>query len=73
MLLVSLPLCTFVLYHTRETNYEVEGVIHVEDVAEGQIHGAAVPKGHHVEAIRANAGQSEEKRDMKDGAIVNSV
>ena len=73
MLLVSLPLCTFVLYHTRETNYEVEGVIHVEDVGEDQIHGAALPKGHRVDAVYVNAGQIEEKRDVKDGAIAPSV
>ena len=73
MLLVSLPLCTYVLYHTRETNYDVEKVIHVEDLAENQIHSAAVPKGHHVDEGHVAVEQVDEKKGAEDGALVSSV
>ncbi|KAG6127027.1 hypothetical protein E4U38_006519 [Claviceps purpurea] len=44
--LVSLPLCALVLYHVSDTNYEAEGVSHMEvymgevpdEVVEGRIH-----------------------------------
>ncbi|WVQ82739.1 hypothetical protein IAT38_004871 [Cryptococcus sp. DSM 104549] len=48
MLLVSLPLCGYVLYKCNETNYGVEEVVRVEDVDASGIHGAALPKGHHL-------------------------
>lgn len=48
MLLVSLPLCGYVLWSTNETNYEVEGVVKVEDVDSSAVGGAALPKGHHM-------------------------
>lgn len=46
MLLVSLPLCAWVLWGIRDTNYDVENVTHVEDVPEGAITGIALPPGH---------------------------
>lgn len=72
MLLVSLPLCFYVLYHTRETNYDVEKVVRVEDVGQDLIHGAAIPKGHHIDARPVDIEQIEEK-GHDDGAIVSSV
>ncbi|KGB79054.1 hypothetical protein I307_02859 [Cryptococcus deuterogattii 99/473] len=48
MLLISLPLCGYVLWSTNETNYEIEGVIKVEDVDSSAVGGAALPKGHHM-------------------------
>ncbi|KAG8164200.1 hypothetical protein KVR01_006118 [Diaporthe batatas] len=46
LLLVSLPLCAWVLWGVRDTNYEVEDVKHVEDIPEGAITGIALPPGH---------------------------
>lgn len=46
MLLVSLPLCIWVLWGVRDTNYDVEHVTKVEDVPDGIITGVALPPGH---------------------------
>lgn len=49
MLVISLPLCGYVLWGIRDTNYDVETVIHAEDVDKAQIHGdMALPVGHHL-------------------------
>jgi hypothetical protein len=50
MLLFSLPLTFYVLYNLRETNYDVENVVHVEELEQSQVHGA-IPKGHHAEQV----------------------
>lgn len=48
MMMFSLPFCAFVLYKIRESNYEVENVIRVEDIQkEGGLETAAMPAGHH--------------------------
>jgi hypothetical protein len=49
MIVVSLPLCALVLYHTRDTNLDVEHVIHIEDLTAEKVEGISVPKGHHAE------------------------
>ncbi|KAK8866109.1 hypothetical protein IAR55_001260 [Kwoniella newhampshirensis] len=67
ILLVSLPLCAYVLWKCPESNYEVEGVNHVEDLGEDQIAGAALPKGHH--AHLAPTTSVDEKRDEAGGAV----
>lgn len=58
--LVSLPLCALVLYHVRETNYEVEAVTHVEDVDAKDVGGVAAPRDHqvgsHIEDRRSTDG-----------------
>lgn len=46
LLLVSLPLCAYVLWGIRDSNYDVENVKHVEDVPESAITGIALPPGH---------------------------
>lgn len=46
LLLVSLPLCAWVLWGIRDSNYDVENVTHIEDVPEGAITGIALPPGH---------------------------
>lgn len=46
MLLVSLPLCIWVLWGVRDTNYDVEHVTKVEDIPDGVIPGVALPAGH---------------------------
>jgi hypothetical protein len=67
MLVVSLPLCGYVLWSVRDTNYDVEGVIHAEDVDKSQMHGAAVPSGHHLHddpsasGIRVNGDDKKEQ------------
>lgn len=48
MLLISLPLCAYILYHMRESNYEAEHVVNVEDVSMDVVEGVAIPSGHHV-------------------------
>lgn len=49
MLVISLPLCGYVLWGIRDTNYDVETVIHAEDVDKSQLHGEmALPSGHHL-------------------------
>lgn len=46
MLLVSLPLCIWVLWGIRDTNYDVEHITKVEDIPDGVISGVAMPSGH---------------------------
>ncbi|KAF3765382.1 MFS general substrate transporter [Cryphonectria parasitica EP155] len=46
MLLVSLPLCFWVLWGVRDTNYDVEHITKVEDLSDGAIEGVALPPGH---------------------------
>jgi len=48
VLLISLPLCEYILYHMRESNYEAEHVVNVEDVSMDVVEGVAIPSGHHV-------------------------
>lgn len=43
---MSLPLCAWVLWGVRDSNYDVEKVTHVEDVTDGAIEGMALPPGH---------------------------
>ncbi|CAN8104143.1 unnamed protein product [Discula destructiva] len=61
MLLVSLPLCMWVLWGIRDTNYDVEHVTKIEDVPDGVIAGVALPPGH-------VAGEHLHKGDMKTSA-----
>lgn len=46
LLLVSLPLCAWVLWGIRDSNYDVENATHIEDVPEAAITGIALPPGH---------------------------
>ena len=46
LLLLSLPLCVLVLWKTRETNYDVEGTVNVDDLDETKVEGVALPPGH---------------------------
>jgi hypothetical protein len=67
MLVISLPLCGYVLWSIRDTNYDVEGVIHAEEVDKAQMHGdVAMPSGHHLHDERTGAlgGQVEDKKDQ---------
>jgi len=66
MLVISLPLCGYVLWGVRDTNYDVEGVIHAEDVEKSQMHGAAVPTGHHLHDDPTNVGAQVGAEDKKD-------
>lgn len=64
MLVVSLPLCGYVLWSVRDTNYDVENVIHAEDIDSSKMHGAAVPTGHHLhDSVPAVREQAEEKKE----------
>lgn len=66
MLVVSLPLCGYVLWSVRDTNYDVEKVIHAEDVDKEQMHGdVALPVGHHLH----NAPHTEHPEEKKDGDV----
>ncbi|ORY59625.1 DUF895 domain protein [Pseudomassariella vexata] len=47
LLLVSLPLCAWVLWGIRDTNYDIEGVTHVGAVPENKLGGVALPPGSH--------------------------
>lgn len=66
MLLVSIPLAALVLWHCRDTNYGVEKVVHVEDVMDSQMHGAAVPKGHHTEVQPVIATEQKPALEAKE-------
>lgn len=67
-MLVSLPLCAFVLYKARESNYDVEGVVRVEEVAPETLGKAALPKGCVVD------GESEEScSDGMNGKLGQAV
>lgn len=60
MLLVSLPLCFWVLWGVRDTNYDVEHVTKVEDVSDGVIEGLALPPGHHAGGQHADLVKNPE-------------
>lgn len=47
IMLFSLPLCLIVILKIKETNNTEENTIHVENLTEGNLHHAALPKGHH--------------------------
>jgi hypothetical protein len=66
MLVISLPLCGYVLWGIRDTNYDIEGVIHAEEVDKSQMHGAAVPSGHHLHEDSTNVGArvDEDKKEQ---------
>lgn len=53
IMLFSMPLCLYILWGFKETNYDEEGVVHVEDLDEDQVHHAAIPSGHHVHDTEA--------------------
>jgi MFS family permease len=53
LLLISLPLCAWVLWYTRETNYDIEETVKVDDVSEEKIAGIALPEGHHAHHTEA--------------------
>ncbi|ORY34262.1 major facilitator superfamily domain-containing protein [Naematelia encephala] len=69
MILVSLPLCAFVLYHVRETNYDVEKTIHVEEVAPEQVGGAAMPKGHHADV--SHVVENDDQKEIGDSKVLS--
>ena len=48
LVLISLPLCALVLWHTRDTNYDIEKITRVEDVQDGVGAEVAMPEGHHL-------------------------
>lgn len=60
--LVSLVLCAYVLYHTRDTNVDVEQTVFVEDLTPEKLEGIRVPEGHeagaHTTTAEANVGIS---------------
>lgn len=65
MLVVSLPLCAYVLWGVRDTNYDVETVVHAEDVDKAQLHGEmALPSGHHLQDD-SSAPRAEQVDDKK--------
>lgn len=66
MLVISLPLCGYVLWSVRDTNYDVEVVIHAEDVDKAQMHGAAVPTGHHLHENPSASGIRVAGDDKKE-------
>lgn len=60
LMLCAMPLAFFVIRTIKDTNYEVEETLHVEDVPEDQIH-AALPAGHHAHHSDLETGSSEHK------------
>ncbi|TWU71703.1 hypothetical protein ED733_003093 [Metarhizium rileyi] len=44
--LISLPLCALVLYQVPDSNYEIEGVSHIEDVDVKDAKGISAPPDH---------------------------
>jgi hypothetical protein len=63
MMLVTLPLCAFVLYRTPDTNYDKEPPVHVEQLTDAELSGAALPKGHHT-AGDVNYESVDDKKDI---------
>lgn len=73
IMFASLPFCLIVLLKIKDTNYEDEAVIKVENLTEGDLHHVAIPKGHHtlddhVEAEKGTIVQNEDVRDLKQSA-----
>jgi hypothetical protein len=50
LIIISLPLCALVFYHTADTLVNVEQVIHVEDLSAEKAEGISVPEGYHVQS-----------------------
>lgn len=71
LLLVSLPLCFWVLWHCKDTNYDSEKPVHVEDLKASQMDGVAMPSGHHLQADGEALGRhgSGEKKENLVGAV----
>lgn len=67
LLLVSLPLCAWVLSTVRDTNYDVENPTHVEDVTEGTIIGMSLPAGHVAGDHLHGDGDIKQSSDVKAG------
>ncbi|EFY92985.1 hypothetical protein J3458_004962 [Metarhizium acridum] len=44
--MVALPLCALVLYHVPDSNYDIEGVAHIEDVDAKDAQGISAPPDH---------------------------
>lgn len=61
---MSLPLCAWVLWGVLESNYDVEKVVHIEDVTDGAIDGMALPPGHVV-------GEHLNDSSLKKTPVVN--
>ncbi|ROW04157.1 hypothetical protein VSDG_00928 [Cytospora chrysosperma] len=70
LLLLSLPLCAWVLWGIRDSNYEVEKVTHVEDVSDGAIEGMALPPGH-VAGEHLNDGGVKTKPVVNEGSATS--
>ena len=70
LLLLSLPLCFWVLWFTKDTNYDSEATLHVEDLKADEMDGVAIPTGHHLnehdQAYDPNS-QTEKKDDVYGG------
>ena len=80
LLLVSLPLCGYVLYKTQESSYEIETAYHVENMKDSELHGAALPSGHHAEHLRnadskVEGGQMDQlsDEDVKAGGNTEQI
>jgi len=73
MLMVSLPLAFVVIRTIRETNYDVEEVVHVEDVPESEFHGAAVPTSHKAGVNVHTRGFVDEKPSTEVRHVVGTV
>lgn len=74
LLLVSLPLCAYIFQHTRESNYEAEHAITVEEVGIDRIEGIALPSGHHVnEGKTLEALVVQQDMESKHGELLNPV
>lgn len=72
LLLVSLPLCIWVLWGVRDSNYEVEKVTRVEDVSDSAIEGMALPPGH-VAGEHAHDSGVKTTPEIKEGSTTDEA
>lgn len=70
MTLLSLIPCAYVLWNIPESMHGIERVIHVEDVEDKQLQGAAVPSGHHTHEQAYGAAEMEDAE--KKGAYADT-
>jgi MFS family permease len=68
IMMVSLPLCLLVLWHTTDSNYEAENTLHVENLDEDQLHHVALPEGHHAHHDEKVDEVHNEVKELKSAA-----
>jgi hypothetical protein len=71
IMLFSMPFCLYILWGFKESNYDAEGVVHVEELDEDQVHHAAVPAGHHTHPHDIEGAHPTDEKNSAELQIEN--